>query len=136
MVEEFIKAIEVVQLDNEPLDDADRAFFLNFIIPTVAIMDREASLLYTMAATYYKVSKEYILDQINGVTALAVIQTDSERQEQLQLTSNTTTLNARKVSALSSQMRIEFVREEVALENMYTAYIFELSGLQLEPVIG
>ncbi|CAF1019384.1 unnamed protein product [Adineta steineri] len=136
IVAEFIEVIEVTQLDNEPLSDADRAFFLELIIPTVSLIDRESSLLYSMAVTYYKVSGEYMLDQIAGVTALIVTETVEERHKQLELASNLTTTNSQKVAALATQMRAQFVKDIDELENMYTTYVAELAAIELSSLVG
>ena len=77
-----------------------------------------------------------MLDQIAGVTALLVTQTDQERQKQLQLASNLTTTNSQKVTALAIQMRTQFVRDTDEFETMYRNYVTELVAMELASIVG
>jgi hypothetical protein len=75
---EFVDTIKNVILIGGILDDADREFYVLNMLDVADDIDRGAHLLYIMAKTYYDVSNQYMINQIAGLAALAVIQTDSE----------------------------------------------------------
>ena len=132
----FINTIKDVALANEPLDAADREFFVTEMLQVADDIDRDAHLLYIMAKTYYDVSSQYMINQISRMPGLAVTQTDSEREIHLKQLGQDTLLTSAKVSRMALERKQQYEQRNRARQNDYKRFIQQLISEELEVSIG
>jgi predicted transcriptional regulator len=133
---EFIDTIKNVTLINGVLDDADREFFVLQMLDTADEIEQGAHLLYIMAKTYYDVSSQYMLSQISGISALAVIQTDDERQARMTQLAQDTLSTSAKVSRMALERKQQYEQRNQARQDEYKKFIQQITLEELGSVIG
>jgi hypothetical protein len=89
-----------------------------------------------MATTYYAVSSEHMITQIAGIGKMLTLQTDEERNAQLQQTSNNTLTNSLQISQLAQDRHALYLQETHNRQAEYKKYINDLLAFELEGNIG
>jgi hypothetical protein len=133
---DFIGHIKNVTLANEPLDDADREFFVEEMVTVAGNIEQDAHLLYIMAKTYYDVSNQYMINQISGMSGLAIIQTDSEREIRLKQLGQDTLSTSAKVSRMALERKQQYEQRNRARQDDYKRFIQQLILEELGASIG
>lgn len=109
----------------------EREFFVEILVPAATTIESGAHLLYTMAKTYYAVSSEYMINQIAGIGQMLLIQTDEERNVQLQLASNNTLTTSMKITNLAQERHALYLQETHNRQAEYIAYINSLENFNV-----
>ncbi|CAF0856583.1 unnamed protein product [Adineta steineri] len=136
VVNDFVDFIQQAQHDNLLINQYEREFFVELLIPCATDIESGAHLLFVMAKTYYAVSSEHMINQIAGINKLSVLQTDEARHTQLQLASNNTMITSLKVSQLAQKRHELYLEETQNRQAEYTTYMNNLVLFQLEETIG
>ena len=126
----FVENIKNVTLTDGVLDTADREFFVLSMFDVTNDIDGGAHLLYIMAKAYYDVSRQYIINQIAGLAALAVIQTPDERQTRMQQIVQDTLSTSAKVSRMALDRLEQYKQRNQARQNQYRLVIQQASSPQ------
>ncbi|CAF1537428.1 unnamed protein product [Adineta ricciae] len=136
VVKDFVDVIQQAQTDNLLIDPFEREFFMELLVPSATTIEKGAHLLYTMARTYYAVSSEYMINQIAGIGAMSLLQTDQARQAQLQLTLNNTVTTSLQVTQMAKDRHALYLQEMENRQAEYTTYINNLQTSELQENIG
>ncbi|CAF1198861.1 unnamed protein product [Adineta steineri] len=136
ILHEFVDTIKNVTQNNGLLDDADREYFVFLMQDAVEDIEQAAHLLYTMSKTYCDVSNQYMMGQISGISRLAVIQTDSERQTYMAQLAQDTLSTSAKVSRMVLERKQNYEQRNQARQYQLKQFIQQSSLEGLESNVG
>ncbi|CAF3627324.1 unnamed protein product [Adineta steineri] len=136
ILHEFVDTIKHVTLSDGVLDDADREFFVLQMRDAADEIEQAAHLLYIMSKTYYDVSNQYMMGQVAGISRLAVIQTDSERQTYMAQLAQDTLSTSAKVSRMVLERKQNYEQRNQARQYQLKQFIQQSTSKGLESNIG
>lgn len=136
IVHEFIAAIKEAQAENILLDASDRELFVEILSITSQEIERGAHLLYVMSKTYYDVSSEYMINQIVGMNALLLLQTDTERTAYLRSLSSNTTATSSRIIRMAQERQNEYTLRNRARQAEYEEFLAKVAEEELQLTVG
>ncbi len=132
----MIAAFKEAQAHNLLLEPSDRELFVEILSITCQEIERGAHLLYVMSKTYYDISSEYMLNQINSMNILLHLQTDTERSSYLRSLSLNTTSTSTRITQLARARQNEYNVRNQARREEYERFLAKVAEEDLEGSIG
>jgi hypothetical protein len=132
----LIAAFKEAQAHNLLIEPSDRELFVEILSITCQEIERGAHLLYVMSKTYYDISSEYMLNQINSMNTLLYLQTDTERSSYLRSLSLNTTSTSTRITQLARSRQNEYTVRNQARREEYERFLAKVAEEDLEGSIG
>ncbi len=132
----MIAAFKEAQAHNLLIEPSDRELFVEILSITCQEIERGAHLLYVMSKTYYDISSEYMLNQINSMNTLLYLQTDTERSSYLRSLSLNTTSTSTRITQLARSRQNEYTVRNQARREEYERFLAKVAEEDLEGSIG
>ena len=130
-MEDFVKMIQQAQADNLLINQFEREFFVEILIPSATTIETGAHLLFTMAKTYYAVSSEYMINQIAGIGKMLLLQTNEERNAHMVQTRSNMIITSQQIGELAQQRRVLYLQQTHNRQAEYTAYLNSLANFNI-----
>ena len=125
ILQNFLGVIADAEKINQPLSITDRTLYVTMLVESATDIDRDSHLLFLMAKTYSDVSKEFMVDQIAGLSGLVALQTDAERDTYLQKINEKTTATTIKIKDLAVERQRKYELVSFARQGQYMSFIEE-----------
>ncbi|UJR23288.1 hypothetical protein I4U23_026304 [Adineta vaga] len=138
VAERFLSVIELMDGVNGAADmnSYEKEFYLQLLVEASQDIDGDAHLLFLMAKTYYDVSREYMVNQIAGVSGLLGVSTDEERTAHMQKMSNDTTATAKKLKIMINSRANAYALASEKRQEEYNVYLETATLEELTGIVG
>ena len=124
-MERFLGTINDMESMGKSLELQDKTLYTVLLVEAATDIDRDSHLLFLMAKTYYDVSHEYMVDQINSVASFLMIETDAERDAYLRDIIMENQAISDRVKTLASERQNIYKLASASRQNQYIQFIQE-----------
>lgn len=118
------------------MEPSDRELFAEILSVTCQEIERGAHLLYVMSKTYYDISSEHMIGQINTINTLMYIGNAADRSAYLKSLASNTTTTSERIKTLAQTRQNEYALGNQARQKEYEKFLAKLELEDLDILIG